>query len=573
MTILTSANYQDSVFQRPVASFVEFYNSYCGACQRFAATWKAVALNITSWRPIVQMGAIDCASDENNDVCRQYEIMRYPTMRYFPPHYASGEKQLGVNLDHLLVPGVDELIDELTSHLMNETSGGPEWPKFAKYDGKHLTDIFDDAALGTKYVYVVNSNLQGLLPQQVLLDHVGTENIDVRIVDPNSSTLVTDKTLKLAVVGQQGTFTAIPIYNESRASISTAINSHLKLHHLAIRTTSAPKELDTENTTDSVGDLLDRFYYDKARATKPIPLFRADLEHAIKNSLGHEVVQHETISGESLAALRRFVSVLSRYYDFHNRKSFRKLLDYLIEPSRMEVKGNDFQNFLEKLDPPAIREGRYIGCFSAQPGLRRFPCSLWSLFHHLTVQHLESEDNEDPMEVLQAMHGYIKHFFGCTECSKHFQEMARRNHIWNVTSKDQAALWLWNAHNEVNERLAGDITEDKSHPKIQFPAEDHCHVCHKKNGEWDKTEVLAFLRRHYGNEHVNDLGIDSLPRALMLNARARQIFAGGAGDTHLHIGILAYFVIIICLMVLAVKFYFRRGYRKKLYTHDILGKV
>jgi thiol oxidase len=283
-------------------------------------------------------------------------------------------------------------------------------------------------------------------------------------------------------------------------------------------------------------------------------------------------VQHEVIAGESLAALRNFVSVLTRYYDFGNRNSFRKLLDFLMEPSRTEVRGSDFQSFLEKLDPPIVRKSRYIGCFSTQRGLRRFPCSLWSLFHHLTIQHLESEDNEDPMEVLHAMHGYIKHFFGCTDCAKHFQEMAKRNHIWNVTSKDQAALWLWSAHNEVNQRLAGDITEDTNHPKIQFPAEDNCHVCYKKTGEFDKTEVVAFLRRHYGNDHVNDMGIEQLPRAMMLNARARQMFSAG-GNSHLHIGIFAYVVIIICLMVAAVKFYFRRGYRKKLYTHDLLGKV
>lgn len=346
-------------------------------------------------------------------------------------------------------------------------------------------------------------------------------------------------------------------------------------NHLMVTTSttlSPPDEPEPENSTDNAAVLLDRFFYDKARSTKPIPLFRADLEQAIRKTLGHEVVQHEVIAGESLAALRSFVSVLTRYYDFGNRNSFRKLLDFLMEPSRTEVRGSDFQSFLLKLDPPIVRKTRYIGCFSTQRGLRRFPCSLWSLFHHLTIQHLESEDNEDPMEVLHAMHGYVKHFFGCTDCSKHFQEMAKRNHIWNVTSKDQAALWLWSAHNEVNERLSGDITEDPNHPKIQFPAEDHCHVCYKKTGEFDKNEVVAFLRRHYGNDHVNDMGMEQLPRAMMLNARARQMFSAG-GNSHLHIGILAYVVIIICLMVAAVKFYFRRGYRKKLYTHDILGKV
>lgn len=572
--VLTSVNYREAIFNRPIASFVEFYNSYCGACQRFATTWKAAAQNVSSWKSVVQMGAIDCASDENNDVCRQYEIMRYPTMRYFPPHYPAGDKQFGLNLDHLLVPQNDELIDELTSHLVNETGGGAEWPKFNKFEGKRWTDIFDDAALDTKYVYVVNDDLPGYLPEQVILDHLPVDSVTVRIVDPETSDLITDSSFQLGVVGPQGTFHKLSILNESRASIATAINEHLKLHHHAVRTTSPPsKDLEVDNSTDSVDVLLDRFYYDKARSTKPIPLYRADLEQAIRNTLNHEIVQHETIAGESLAALRNFVSVLTRYYSYGSKSSYRQILNYLMEPSRSEYKGVEIQNFLQKLDPPIVRDGRYIGCFSTVRGLRRFPCSLWSLFHHLTVQHMESEDNEDPMEILHAMHGYITHFFGCTDCSKHFQEMARRNHIWNVTSKDQAVLWLWSAHNEVNERLAGDVTEDKNHPKIQFPAEDHCHVCRKKNGEWDKTEVLEFLRRHFGNDHVNDLGMDQLPRALKLNARARQIFAGGAGDTHLNIGILAYVVIIIGLMIVAVRFYFRRGYRKKLYHHDILGKV
>lgn len=123
---------------------------------------------------------------------------------------------------------------------------------------------------------------------------------------------------------------------------------------------------------------------------------------------------------------------------------------------------------------------------------------------------------------------------------------------------------------KVNQRLHGDFTEDENHPKIQFPADEHCHVCYKKDGQWDKSEVLEFLRRHYGNDHISTLGLVDLPNVRMFHARARQIFAG---DAHLNIGVLAYVVIIICLMIVAVRFYFRRGYRKKLYTHDLLGKV
>lgn len=181
--ILTSSTIRDAIFERPTASLVEFYNSYCGACQRFVPTWKAVAQNISLWSSVVQIGALDCASDENNDICRQYEVMRYPTMRYFPPNYLFGDKQLGTNLDHLLVPKVEDVVDELTHHLVNETRGDKDWPKFEKFSGNSWKDLYDDAALGTKFVYVLNDELPGLLSQQVVLDNVNIEQTSVRIVE------------------------------------------------------------------------------------------------------------------------------------------------------------------------------------------------------------------------------------------------------------------------------------------------------------------------------------------------------------------------------------------------------
>lgn len=577
VTVLTNTNFNEVVFDRPVSSFVEFYNSYCGACQRFSPSWKNLAKNVTKWGTFVQVCALDCATDENNDVCRQYEIMRYPTIRYFPPKYSRGDKQLGTNLDHLLIPKESALMNELVMLLQNETNGGPNWPKFEKFDGDEWKEIFNTIPSIIRFVYVISDELPETIAQQTLLDYSSRDKITTRIVNTNNLKLFRDSSssFRLGVVEQKtGTFQSLSIQNESREALSFAIDDHIKNNHISLVSTES--SIIETASEDSVGTLLDRFYYDKARALSPMPLFRADLEQAIRYSLGHEVTQHQVIAGEYLSTLRSFVSVLTRYYNFGNKNSYKKLLDFLMEPSRTEVRGDELQTFLNKLNPPIIHDSRYVGCFSTKPGLRRFPCTLWTLFHHLTVQHLDSDlkdADQDPLEVLHAMHGYIKHFFGCTECSKHFQDMAKRNHIWNVTSRDQAVLWLWSSHNEVNKRLHDDLTEDENHPKIQYPAEEHCHVCHKKNGikEWDKTEVLEFLRRHYGNDHVSDLGYyESLPNAKLFNARARQIFAG---DAHLHIGVLAYVVIIICLMIVAVRFYFRRGYRKKLYPHDILGKV
>lgn len=600
VTVLTVDNFNQTVYDRSTATFVEFYNSFCGACQRFAITYRALAKELEPWRPIADIAACDCANENNNALCRNMEVMRYPTLRYFAPKSAVGS--LGTDMDHLILPTLDVLIDEFAGHLVNETQGSEKWPIFTKYsEADGWLKMFDDVTdADVKYIYVVSDELPGMLAQQAVLDFVGNDDINVRIVESaNRDLMVSSFTLhissmfidkffthifhqakpfQLGAVDRDGNFEMLSIHNESRISISKSIKEHMKRHHIASVVSSSSERPEYEhhdNLTITSEVLLNRKFYDDARKMTPMPLFRADLEKAIRKTLSHEIPQHETISGEALSALRHFVSVLYRYYDFGNKSSFRKLLDYLVEPSRREVKGSEFKAFVESLNPPIVRRSRYIGCFSTQNGLRRFPCSLWSLFHHLTVQHLESDEDEDPMEVLQAMHGYIKHFFGCTDCSKHFQEMAKRNHIWNVTSKDQAVLWLWSAHNEVNERLSGDVTEDKNHPKIQFPAEDSCHVCRKKTSEWDKSEVLEFLRRHYANAHVSDLGMDmdQIPRAMMLNARARQMFAGGLGETHLHIGILAYVAVIVFMMVAAVKFYFRRGYRKKLYAHDILGKV
>lgn len=60
----------------------------------------------------------------------------------------------------------------------------------------------------------------------------------------------------------------------------------------------------------------------------------------------------------------------------------------------------------------------------------------------------------DPLEVLQAMRGYVKSFFGCRPCATHFESMAQEN-VNKVTSLSAAVIWLWSRHNRVNNRLAG----------------------------------------------------------------------------------------------------------------------
>lgn len=61
----------------------------------------------------------------------------------------------------------------------------------------------------------------------------------------------------------------------------------------------------------------------------------------------------------------------------------------------------------------------------------------------------------DPQAVLQTIRRYVHTFFGCKECGEHFEEMAKES-MDSVKTPDQAVLWLWKKHNQVNNRLAGE---------------------------------------------------------------------------------------------------------------------
>lgn len=76
------------------------------------------------------------------------------------------------------------------------------------------------------------------------------------------------------------------------------------------------------------------------------------------------------------------------------------------------------------------------------------------------------------------------------------------------------ALWLWSAHNKVNERLkkeeASLKTADPKFPKIIWPPRQLCPSCYhsqSSNGnsqvDWNQDEVYKFLASYYGKTLVS----------------------------------------------------------------------
>lgn len=46
VTVLNATNFKNSVYGTSNAWIIEFYNSWCGFCHRFAPVWRSLALDI-----------------------------------------------------------------------------------------------------------------------------------------------------------------------------------------------------------------------------------------------------------------------------------------------------------------------------------------------------------------------------------------------------------------------------------------------------------------------------------------------------------------------------------------------
>ena len=91
IVLLNNTNFQSVVCGSGTAWLVEFYSSWCGHCIHFAPTFKTLALDVNSWRGVMAMAAIDCAMEANMPICREYEVMGYPTIKFFTPNTPAGD--------------------------------------------------------------------------------------------------------------------------------------------------------------------------------------------------------------------------------------------------------------------------------------------------------------------------------------------------------------------------------------------------------------------------------------------------------------------------------------------------
>lgn len=79
---------------------------------------------------MIKVGAVDCAKDENIPLCREYEVMGYPTLKFFPAFseasYLGISRNGGKKVDAIRTSMIDFIEKQFS-----EKKAPPHWPELS----------------------------------------------------------------------------------------------------------------------------------------------------------------------------------------------------------------------------------------------------------------------------------------------------------------------------------------------------------------------------------------------------------------------------------------------------------
>uniref|UniRef100_A0A8C3Q145 Sulfhydryl oxidase n=1 Tax=Chrysolophus pictus TaxID=9089 RepID=A0A8C3Q145_CHRPC len=462
----------------------------------------------SDWESAIRIGVLDCGEEENYETCKEYGIHFYPTVRFFrafTKQFTTGENYKGADRELQTVRQM--MVDFLQNH--SQESRPPACPPLDPVSSSDVTSLFDKKT--THYTAVVVENNNSYIGREVILDLIQYENIVVK------RALNFDKSFleKLGITSVPSCYLMHPNGSHglvnSLKPLRSVFSSYLKSLPGVRKKLLSPLELPAKANKEESTEIKPWKEFDKSK------LYMADLESGLHYLFRVELATHKMLEGAELKTFKDFVTISAKL--FPGRQPVVKLLETLQEwLVSLPLDKIPYDAILDLVNNKMRISGifltkrmEWVGCQGSRPELRGYTCSLWKLFHTLTVQaalrptaliNTGLEDN--PRIVLEVMRRYIHHFFGCKACAQHFEEMAKES-MDSVQTLDKAVLWLWEKHNVVNNRLAGDLTEDPKFPKVQWPTPDLCPACHeeiKGLHSWNEAQVLQFMKHHYNSENI-----------------------------------------------------------------------
>lgn len=554
------------------------------------------------WRNVVRVSAVDCSVDENNQLCRDFEVMYYPMIKMFP--VGSPETFLGKEFRKGTIEIMRHfLINELRTIQSRQPT--PLWPNFKLYVNNNFDALWIGSPKHVLYIVVVFEENNSTLGCELALDLSLVKEVQVRVASSNNTVLLAlvsenVPAFRVAVINRNMNVMPISPSNNTRIGVNRAARIFLNEHGINV-SLDMPTSKNYSLSDVQIADVMQIMQLEdgikKKLHTSELSsiVFQLDIEGALRYSLRNEIPLHKNISGEQFVALKNYINVLLNYFPI-GRKGVIFLEKIKIElTNKSEIQGKAFRSYIFKTESELghvfLSKQGWLGCRGSRPEYRGYPCGLWTMFHTLTVfAELKKTATSDSREVLNSMAGYIKNFFTCSECAIHFTEMASTISK-NVTTHDDAILWLWAAHNKVNLRVMGDATEDPKHKKIQFPSARVCSQCRDDLGNWKTDAILQFLKSMYTNisylqhddiavtpkysknlRHENIGDETGFQERTMYDAKAK-VFSWDFNVLDVSLCVFLYICSVAILVLVCIKFVFRRSYRKKSYIYDILSKV
>lgn len=141
----------NSIYNSDRAAFVEFYAHWCGACQRYSQHWKEIAKQTKSWhKKVIRVAAINCADQENDPLCRDFNIEYYPTLKLFPAKSVKGIQPESFRSDK-----VENLINKMILFVENHEHKSTSWPELEPYTSKRLDTLFLSPYSNCKYAFLI----------------------------------------------------------------------------------------------------------------------------------------------------------------------------------------------------------------------------------------------------------------------------------------------------------------------------------------------------------------------------------------------------------------------------------
>jgi thiol oxidase len=434
------------------ASFVEFYAHWCGGCQRYARHWKEIAKETKSWhQSVIRIAAINCGDSKNDKICSQHDIQYYPTLKLFPAYAKYDTK----NHDGLLVKQdkLETLVEQMIKFVESNVKKPAQWPDLEPFKSKRLDTLFVNKYKQTLFGLLIFENETSQIGRQLLLDFASfNDRVLIRRITPDSNPTLVNKfgidTNRLPViylVNNTKETTMKPYELFDQKLINRYQTEYLKISNKNQPISEEEDVKENDNDRVRLGKMIHSFINyanlitkeestqikENSKASEKFELevknneaqpylanmdervYLEDLETALHFMLRSDVAKVSLITGSKMISLKEWIKVLLKVFFFSiiiknfclsaflffkyfpARRPIRNFLVNLYSKlnSTNQMTGAHWKSLVNdnKQDSDLPSSERFVNCKGSKPIFRGYPCTLWTLFHVLTVRQYELE--------------------------------------------------------------------------------------------------------------------------------------------------------------------------------------